>query len=241
MRGFWPPRCGPRPALPAAPGIDRADDRGTARVVARLSEDLTRERTRLANRMREQLWRYYPQFLAAVGDDLAAPWALDLWQCLPTPRATQRVREKTLARLLEKHRIRRIDAPTLRRQLRAEAIKVAPGAAEAAVAHVRLVVERLVLVHQQTVHARRQLDRLVRRLAESAPADDSNASEETEPRGPTGRADATILLSLPGIGTGVLATLFAEASDVLQRRDYAALRCLCGVAPVTRGPAGAWS
>ena len=27
---------------------------------SRLSEDLTRERTRLANRMREQLWRYYP-------------------------------------------------------------------------------------------------------------------------------------------------------------------------------------
>ncbi len=53
---------------------------------SRLSEDLTRERTRLANRMREQLWRYYPQFLAAVGDDIAVPWALDLWQCLPTPR-----------------------------------------------------------------------------------------------------------------------------------------------------------
>ena len=35
--------------------------------------------------MREQLWRYYPQFLAAVRDDVAAPWALDLWQCLPTP------------------------------------------------------------------------------------------------------------------------------------------------------------
>ncbi len=201
---------------------------------SRLSEDLTRERTRLANRMREQLWRYYPQFLAAVGDDIAVPWALDLWQRLPTPRAAQRVRETTLARLLEKHRIRRIDAPALRRQLRAEAVKVAPGAAEAAVAHVQLVVERLVLVHQQKVHARRQLDRLVRRLAESAPADDSNASEETERRGPKGRADATILLSLPGIGTGVLATLFAEANDVLQRRDYAALRCLCGVAPVTR-------
>ena len=38
---------------------------------SRLSVDLTRKRTRLANRMREQLWRYYPQFLAVVGDDLA--------------------------------------------------------------------------------------------------------------------------------------------------------------------------
>ena len=195
---------------------------------SRLNEDLTRERTRLANRMREQLWRYYPQFLAAIGDDVAAPWALELWKSLPTPRAGKRVREATLARLLEKHRIRRIDAATLRHRLRAKAIKVAPGTAEAAVAHVRLVVERLVLVNQQKVDARRQLDGLVRQLAEAAPADEPNASEETEP------TDATILLSLPGIGTGVLATLLAEANDVLQRRDHAALRCLCGVAPVTR-------
>ena len=60
---------------------------------SRLSEELTRERVRLANRMRDQLWRYYPQFLDAVDDDVAAPWALDLWQSLPTPRAGQRVRE----------------------------------------------------------------------------------------------------------------------------------------------------
>ena len=60
------------------------------------------------------------------------------------------------------------------------------------------------------------------------PADEPNACEETEP------TDATILMSLPGVGTGVVATLFAEASDVLQRRDHAALPCLFGVAPVTR-------
>ena len=40
--------------------------------------------------------------------------------------------------------------------------------------------------------------------------------------------------SLPGIGTGVLATLLAEGSDAVRRRDYNALRCLCGVARVTR-------
>ena len=62
----------------------------------RLSEDLTRERVRLANRMREQLWRYYPQFLHAVDDDVAAPLALNLWRNLPTPRAGQCVREATL-------------------------------------------------------------------------------------------------------------------------------------------------
>ena len=54
---------------------------------SRLDEDLTRERVRLVNRMRQQLWRYYPQFLDAVDDDVAAPWALNLWQNLPTPRS----------------------------------------------------------------------------------------------------------------------------------------------------------
>ena len=33
---------------------------------SRLREDLTRERTRLANRMREQLWRYYPAILQTL-------------------------------------------------------------------------------------------------------------------------------------------------------------------------------
>ena len=68
----------------------------------------------------------------------------------------------------------------LRHRLRAKAVKVAPGTAEAAVARVRLVVERLVLVYQQRVHARRQLDGLVRQLAEAAPVDEPNTSEETE-------------------------------------------------------------
>ena len=43
-----------------------------------------------------------------------------------------------------------------------------------------------------------------------------------------------ILQSLPGVGKIVLAVLLAEAFEVLQRGDYAILRILCGVAPVTR-------
>ena len=39
---------------------------------------------------------------------------------------------------------------------------------------------------------------------------------------------------MPGIGTVILATLLTEAGDPLARRDYAALRTLSGVAPVTK-------
>ena len=201
---------------------------------SRLSDELTRERVRLANRMQQQLWRYYPQFLDAVDGDVAAPWALDLWRSLPTPRAGQRVREVTLTRVLKQHRIRRTDAATLRDKLRAPAVKVAPGAVEAAVTHVELVAERLVLVNRQLDRARRALDGLVGQLAEAAPADDPDASAEAEPASSSQPPDAAILLSAPGIGVKVLSTLLAEGSDAVQRRDYDALRCLCGVAPVTR-------
>ena len=201
---------------------------------SRLSEELTRDRVRLGNRMREQLWRYYPQFLDAVGDDVAAPWALELWRRLPTPRAGQRVREVTLARVLKEHRIRRTDAATLRTKLRAPAVKVAPGAVEAAVTHVELVAERLVLVNRQLDRAQRALDGLVEQLAETASADDPDASAAGEPASSKQPSDAAILLSVPGIGLKVVATLLAEGGDAVRRRDYDALRCLCGVAPVTK-------
>ena len=138
---------------PTDPGILES------REWSRLSEDLTQERVRLANRMREQLWRYYPQFRKAVDDDVAAPWALDLWRSLPTPRAGQRARAATLTRGLKQHRIRRLDA-ALRERLRTPAVTLTPGAAEAAATHLRLVVERLALVNRQLDHVRRQLDRI---------------------------------------------------------------------------------
>ena len=87
-----------------------------------------------------------------------------------------------------------------------------------------------------TGHARSQLDRLVHQLAEAAPAEDPDAPAESEPEPSPPPPDAAILLALPGIGTGsALACLLAEGSDALRRRDYAALRCLCGVAPHPAG------
>ena len=201
---------------------------------SRMGEALTRDRVRLAHRMRQQLWRYYPQFLDAVGGDVAAPWALDLWRSLPTPQAGQRVREATLSRVLKQHRIRRIDAATLRARLRAPAVKLTPGTAEAATAHVRLLVAHLALLNRQLNDAERQLDRLLHQLAEAAPTDGPDTPATEGPESSTELPDAAILLSLPGIGTRVLATLLAEGSDAVRRRDYGALRCLCGVAPVTR-------
>ena len=149
---------------------------------SRLSEELTRERVRLANRMHQQLWRYYPQFLDAVDGDVAAPWALDLWRSLPTPRAGQRVREVTLTRVWKQHRIRRTDAATLRGKLRAPAVKVAPGAVEAAVTHVELVAGRVGWLSR-----RRWLG--LRRRVPVRPADGSDGSLDSRVESGNGRGN----------------------------------------------------
>ena len=61
---------------------------------------------------------------------------------------------------------------------------------------------------------------------------DALAARESTENGAVG--DIEILRSIPGVGRVVLSTLLAESYDLIRRRDYKALRCLVGVAPVTR-------
>jgi transposase len=188
---------------------------------SRLAEELQQERVRLSNRIRQQLWRYYPQLLE-VSDDVTAKWVLDLWTLAPTPAKAARLRKATLARLLQEHRIRRLDAEQVLGLLRQPAIPVAEGVTEAAVLHLRSLVARLRLANREFHQAERKLDELCTALKE-----DTTASGDA-PR------DAAVLSSLPGIGPVILATLLTEASGPISRRDYAALRTLSGVAPVTK-------
>ena len=190
---------------------------------SRLAEELQQERVRLGNRIRQQLWRYYPQLLE-LADDVAAEWVLELWTMAPTPAKAARLRETTLARLLKQHRIRRIDAATALGILRQPAIRVAAGVTEAAVLHLRSLVVRLRLVNQELQQAEQELDRICAELARS--------NEAAHNGGPT---DAALLRSLPGVGRVTLAALLTEAAGPLGQRDYAALRTLSGVAPVTKG------
>ncbi len=191
---------------------------------SRMAEELGQERVRLANRLREQLRRYYPQALE-VGDDVAAEWFLDLWARVPTPEKARRARETSIAKLLGARRIRKIDAAGLLRILRQKPVTVAPGTVEAACAHIRAVSERLRLVNRQIREAHKRIDALCGTIA--GEADEASGQE-------TGQRDVEILRSLPGIGRIVLATLLAEAPRPLRDRDYHALRSLSGVAPVTR-------
>jgi hypothetical protein len=130
----------------------------------RMAEECKHERIRLTNRMREQLWRYYPQILE-LSDDLSAAWFLDLWALAPTPAKALRVRESTIAKLLRKHRVRRFDAAEVMRRLRRPALTVAPGTVEAASVHVGALRDRLRLVNRQITAAERRVDQILTELA----------------------------------------------------------------------------
>ncbi len=190
---------------------------------SRIAEDLGGERTALTNRLRQQLWRYFPAFLD-LDADLGAPWLIELWQAAPTPDKARRIRKASIDGILKRHRIRRLDAPQILEILRQRPLAVAAGTTEAARAHIVTLIARIRLINRQLAEAHHQLDTLTARLG---------AAEEAEP-GQIKQRDADILASLPGIGRIVLATLLAEATDALQRRDYPALRTLTGVAPVTK-------
>jgi transposase len=191
---------------------------------SRMAEELQQERTRLANRIRQQLWRYYPQAIELT-DDVADDWFLALWQQVPTPASAAKASEKTVARLLKEHRIRRLDAATVLQTLRKRPLFVAPGTTEAACVHIRSLAARLHLVNQQIKEAHRALDDLCAKLEASTESPSGQNREQH---------DVTILRSWVGIGRTVSATLLTEATEPLRRRDYHALRALAGTAPVTR-------
>ena len=193
----------------------------TLREWSRLAEELQQERLRLANRIRQQLWRYYPQLLE-LSDDVTAEWILDLWTVAPTPTKAARLRAPTLARLLQQHRIRRVDAERALGILRQPAITVAEGVTEAAVLHLRSLVARLRLANREFHQAERKLNELCTALREQT------AAAGGVP------CDVAVLRSLPGVGPVILATLLTEAAGPISRRDYPALRTLSGVAPVTK-------
>ena len=191
------------------------------RELSHLTEDLTQERGRLANRLRAQLLRIWPAVLtlAPAADE---PWLWTLLERAPDPVQAQRLPRRALRAVLATHRIRRITAEGLHAVLQEPCLPTAPGTVEAAREHMAVLVPRLRLVATQQTHCARRLEELLAALA--AP----DTAERREHR------DVTILRSLPGVGRVVAATMLAEAARPLAARDYQMLRAYAGVAPVTR-------
>ena len=192
------------------------------RELSRLEEDVSQEQNRLSNQLWEQWHRFFPQWLqlSPAADE---PWAWELFQAAPLPGKAARLSEARIARILRQHRIRRLQAEQVHTALASTPLRLAPGAAEAASEHALLLLPRLRLLHQQRLEIAQRIQALLDELA--APG---NASSPAEHR------DAEVLLSLPGVGRQIAATMLSEASQAIAERDYHALRCYAGAAPITQ-------
>ncbi len=187
----------------------------------RTREELTSERTRLVNRLRALLWRYYPQFEELLGSTVR-PWHLELWELMPCPCAAKGKRASTVQKILKRNRVRRIGAEEALKILRAEEINVSDATVRSCIFHITSVVERLKVADRQLKEIKDSIDKIIETMNEKLKAEGG------------GSTDIEILRSIPGVGTVVLATLVAEAWDLVRRRDFEAIRCLGGTAPVTR-------
>lgn len=192
---------------------------------SRTLDELQKERRRIANRIDDQLWRYYPQ-MAELGCDATKQWWLELWHRIPTPSKARRIKEVTVGHILTKHKIRVHDAATILKALRQPALHVVDGATDAAVAALELLSARMTLLNAQHRRTKKELCAALELF--EACIETKSESEKKE------QSDVAILLSLPGIGEIVLAALLSEAPEAFRKRDYHKLRCLCGSAPVTR-------
>jgi len=193
------------------------------RELCRIVEELQVEEARLANKLREQLYRVNAPWLT-LSPAADEPWLWTILAETPDPAAWTQLPRRRISPALRAHRIRRLTAEDIVTTLRQPTLTVARGVPEAVATRIASLVPQLLLVHQQRTTAVRQIDRLLETLAAVDPSD----GEPHEHR------DVEILRSLPGVGRMVTATMLSEAAGPLADRDYLTLRTYTGVAPVTK-------
>lgn len=193
------------------------------RELVRADDDLAKEHNGLTNRLREQLLRFFPQVLE-LSPSVDELWVWDILALIPTPQVASTIPTAAVTKVLKEHRIRRVDAARVLEVLRQAPLTVSQGTTRAASVHIGLLLPRLKLVAAQRKGVERSVRDLLAALAEKEPSE----GQRSEHR------DVTVLLSLPGVGWKVAATMLVEASQALVNRDYPALRSLAGVAPVTK-------
>jgi endonuclease III len=193
------------------------------RQAVRSHEELKSDERVAANRLRDQLVRYYPAAVELANGDYCKLWFLELLSKVSSRQQALRTRESTVARILQAHRVRRVTAKAVLELLRRPMLPLAPGEAAASQRQVQMLVERLQLFVRQHAENLHHIDVLTQQIEQEPPAPGRECEQH----------DIAILHSLPGVGRIVLAVLLAEAHGLIAKRDYRGLRLLAGVAPVT--------
>lgn len=178
---------------------------------------LTREVTRMTNRLREVLWRYYPS-ATRVFRNLTSNINLAFLQAYPTPQAAAELNLQGFQAFAGEHRYRR------RRQL--------------ARAYERLQ-EPQPDPHPNTVAAYAEEAPLLARLLSSLVQAKKQVLKETTELFDQ-HPDAALFRSLPGTGELLAPALLAKFGDDRRRfPDPSSLQALAGTCPVTKS-SGKW-
>ena len=176
-----------------------------------------------ANRLWNELREYRPALLTLCpGAD--EPWLWVLIGMAPSPSEGAKLTRARIGAVLKKHRIRRLTTEEVRTVLRGDVLSLRSVYIESHVARVLVLIARLKLAQAEIVKIEKQI--------KTALAERVKSEEQTE------RRDLTILLSLPGFGSVTVATALGESGEAFERRDYNALRSVCGAAPITKQSGG---
>src|SRR4029450_6807120 len=155
------------------------------RELSRAEETLLEDFRRSANRLQDQLHRYYPQMLKLCSAANAS-WLWELIDLAPTPAHAALLSEEHVQRVLKAHRRRRLKATEVLACFQAPALPVAPGTAEAAQAHCGFLLPCLRVLAEQLLACSQQ-DRVLLHTFAGETGDVESATH------------AAVVLSLPGV------------------------------------------
>jgi len=199
------------------------EENARLRAATRLREELKSELRANTNRLWDDLRGFRPELLTLCsGAD--EPWLWALIEKAPSPSQGARLTRASIGAVLKRHRIRRLTIEDVQTVLRKDVLSLRPVYIESHVARVLVLTAKLKL-------AQTQIDKIEKEI-KTALAERVKSEEKTK------RRDLTILLSLPGFGPLTTATALGESGDAFERRDYNALRSLCGAAPITKQSGG---
>lgn len=184
----------------------------TLRLLVEHRRTLVNDRTRLTNRLTQQLKNYFPQALCWI-EDLSQSWACRFLMKWPSLTALQKARPESLSALWSRHGLRRKRLEQLREQIKSAQSLTTDRAVLTACAAMVTALARQVLAASQGIEA---LDQLI---------------EQHMARHP----DAAFWQSLPGAGPALAPRLLAAYGADRGRWDEARqIQQFSGIAPVTR-------
>lgn len=206
-----------QPLQPDQPTIVRL------RELSRAESEFNQNFQRAANQLFHLLQRCRPELLQ-LSSSPDEPWIWNLLEMAPTPEKAAKLSIRRIQGLLHRAGIRRWTAPQVHTILGSPPLPLAAGSHQAIAERALLLLPQLRLFHRQRQQLAHEIQAILDQLATAPP----QPGESAEHR------DAALLLSLPGLGRVVAATMLAEAPQPLARRDYHALRAYAGAAPVTQ-------